>query len=80
VAVALPWSTSATGILITVWVVVVLAMLKPAALRRELHTAAGGLPVLLFCLGAVGCCGRMSVGLRVLAPRRFVRLLVIPYY
>jgi len=79
VAVALPWSTSATGILITVWVVVVLAMLKPAALRRELHTAAGGLPVLLFCLGAVGMLwADVGWAARFGGLDGFVRLLVIP--
>jgi hypothetical protein len=79
VAVALPWSTSATGILIAVWIVVVLAMLKPAALRRELHTAAGGLPVLLFCLGAVGMLwADVGWAARFGGLDGFVRLLVIP--
>jgi O-antigen ligase len=54
VAIALPWSTSATGILIAVWLVFVLAALDPVAIKRELSTAAGGLPVLLWCLGAAG--------------------------
>jgi O-antigen ligase len=54
VAVALPWSTSAVGILIAVWLVVVLATLDPISIKRELLTAAGALPVLLWCLGAVG--------------------------
>jgi O-antigen ligase len=54
VAIALPWSTSAVGILITVWLVFVLATLDPVAIKRELLTAAGALPVLLWCLGAVG--------------------------
>jgi len=54
VAVALPWSTSAAGILIAVWLVFVLAALDPASIKRELSTAAGALPVLLWCLAAVG--------------------------
>jgi len=54
VAVALPWSTSVTGIFIAIWLVAVLATTDPTALKRELMTAAGGLPVLLCCLGAVG--------------------------
>ena len=54
VAVALPWSTTATGILIAVWLVVLLPTLNAAAVKRELVTAAGGLPVLLWCLGAIG--------------------------
>jgi O-antigen ligase len=54
VAVSLPWSTSATGILIVLWLVAVLPTLDTAAVRRELATAAGGLPVLLWALAAVG--------------------------
>ncbi len=54
VAVALPWSTTATGICIALWLVALLPTLDAAAVKRELATAAGGLPVLLWCLGAVG--------------------------
>jgi O-antigen ligase len=54
VAVSLPWSTTATGILIGLWLIVLLPTLDLAAVRRELATAAGGLPVLLWLLGAVG--------------------------
>ena len=46
VAVSLPWSTSATGILIAAWLVIVLLTLDVATVRRELVTPAGGLPVL----------------------------------
>jgi O-antigen ligase len=54
VAMALPWSTSAVGIAITVWLVVLLPTLDAASIKRELITAAGGLPVLLWCLGLIG--------------------------
>ena len=54
VAVALPWSTTATGICIAAWLVALLPTLDAAAVKRELFAAAGGLPVLLWCLGAVG--------------------------
>ena len=54
VAVALPWSTSATSILIVAWLLAVLPALDMAAIRRELVTPAGGLPVLLWLLGLVG--------------------------
>jgi hypothetical protein len=54
VAIALPWSTSVTGICIAAWLIVLLPTLDPAALRRELTSAAGGLPVVLWCLGALG--------------------------
>jgi hypothetical protein len=54
VAASLPWSTSATSILIVAWLLTVVASLDVATARRELATAAGGLPVLLWLLAAVG--------------------------
>jgi len=54
VAIALPWSTSATGICIAAWLLALLPTLDVATVRRELTTAAGGLPVLLWCLGVIG--------------------------
>ena len=51
-AVSLPWSTSATGILAVLWLLVLVPTLDRAALRRVLTTPAGGLPVLLWALGA----------------------------
>ncbi len=54
VAVSLPWSTSASVVLIVLWLVAVLPTLAVADERRELLTAAGGLPVLLWLLAAVG--------------------------
>jgi O-antigen ligase len=54
VALSLPWSTTATGILIVLWLIALLPTLSPDQIRREMMTAAGGLPVLLWLLGAVG--------------------------
>jgi hypothetical protein len=54
VAMSLPWSTSATAILITLWLLAILPTLDAAMVRRALATAAGGLPVLLWLLAAVG--------------------------
>ena len=54
VAVSLPWSTSATSILVIVWLAVLLPTLRLAELRRELTTAVGGLPVLLLLFGIAG--------------------------
>ena len=54
VALALPWSTSLAGILIVAWLLAVLPTLDMAAIKRELVTPAGGLPVLLWCLGLIG--------------------------
>jgi hypothetical protein len=54
VVVSLPWSTSVSVILIVLWLVAVLPTLAVADMRRELLTAAGGLPVLLWLFAAVG--------------------------
>jgi hypothetical protein len=54
VAVSLPWSTSATGILLVVWLALLLPTLDAARLRREIMTAAGGLPLVLVVLAALG--------------------------
>jgi hypothetical protein len=54
VAVSLPWSTSATAVLIVLWLVAVVPTLNAEGLRRELFSAAGGLPVLLWLLAVVG--------------------------
>lgn len=53
-AISLPWSTSATGILIVLWAVTAVPTLDWRRVRQELLTPAGGLPVLLWSLGAVG--------------------------
>jgi O-antigen ligase len=54
VVVSLPWSTSASVILIVLWLVAVLPTLAVTDIRRELWTAAGGLPVLLWLFAAIG--------------------------
>jgi O-antigen ligase len=51
---SMPWSTTATGILIVVWLLALVPTLDWPGVRRELVTAAGGLPVLFFLLGAIG--------------------------
>jgi O-antigen ligase len=54
VAAALPWSTSALGIFLVLWLLALIPTLDWPDIRRELMTAAGGLPVLLFALGVAG--------------------------
>lgn len=54
VALSLPWSTSATSILVALWVLLLLPTLDVSALGRELKTPAGGLPALLVVLAALG--------------------------
>ncbi len=53
-AVSLPWSTSATAIFMVLWLLALAPTLQWAAIRRELATPAGGLPVLLVGLGIAG--------------------------
>jgi O-antigen ligase len=54
VAIALPWSTSATAILIVIWLITLIPTLNPAMIWREIKSPVGGLPVLLWLLGAIG--------------------------
>ena len=54
VAVSLPWSTTATGILVALWLLAVLPTLDIAAALRKIATPAGGLPVLLWALATLG--------------------------
>jgi O-antigen ligase len=54
VAIALPWSTTAVGIAIAAWLIVLLPTLDAAAVKYVLRTAAGGLPVVLWSLGLIG--------------------------
>jgi hypothetical protein len=53
-AVSLPWSTSATGILAAAWAIALVPVLEWKDLRETLRSAPGGLPVLLVLLGLIG--------------------------
>src|ERR1700722_15886660 len=79
VAISLPWSTSATGILIALWIIASLPSVDLADLRRVVATPAGGLPVLLWALGVLGrVWGDVPWGERLKDVGSFHRLLVIP--
>ncbi len=79
VAATLPWSTSATGIFIALWIVAVLPTLDRAAVRQGLATFAGFLPVLLWALAALGMLwADVSLAERLGGLSGFHRLLVIP--
>lgn len=79
VAVSLPWSTSATAILIVLWLFAALPSLDLAAIKRELLTPAGGLPVVLWGLATLGLFwADVSWGERLAGYSAFHRLLVIP--
>ncbi len=54
VAVALPWSTSAVGIAIAVWLVVLLPTLDADSLKRAFASPAGGFAAGLWVLGLAG--------------------------
>jgi hypothetical protein len=79
VAVSLPWSTSATSILLAIWLIALIPTLEWAQLRRELLSPAGGLPVALFLLGALGMSwADVTWHERLGGMSGFVRLLAIP--
>jgi len=54
IAISLPWSTSATGILLGLWLITSIPVLDLRSLWRELTGPAGGLPAGLWILGALG--------------------------
>jgi hypothetical protein len=79
VVVTLPWSTSISQILIVLWLIALLPTLDIAALRRELQTPAGLLPVLLWFAGAIGMLwANIPWAERVAGLGGFNKLLVIP--
>jgi O-antigen ligase len=79
IAVSLPWSTSATGILLVLLLLALIPTLDWPDLRRELVTPAGGLPVLLVSLGILGMAwADVSLAERWGGVGSFFKLLVIP--
>ncbi len=75
VAASLPWSTSATGILTVLWLIATLPTLSLEALRREIMSAPGGLPVLLAIFAALGMAwADVPVGERFHGLESFLRL------
>jgi O-antigen ligase len=54
VAIALPWSTTAVGVLIVLWLLAVLPTLDYTAIWRNIATPAGGLPIVLCALAVLG--------------------------
>jgi len=79
VAASLPWSTSATSILIVVWLMVLLPSLEIGAFCREFFSVAGGLPTILWLFAAVGMLwADVSWADRLAGLSGFHKLLVIP--
>jgi O-antigen ligase len=54
IAFSLPWSTSATGVLVVLWLIALLFTLRPKDVGHQALSLVGGIPLLLLALGAVG--------------------------
>jgi O-antigen ligase len=79
-AVSLPLSTSATGILVVIWLLVLLPALDLGELRGEICTWAGGLPLLLVVLATFGMLwADVAWSARAAGLTPFLKLLVIPW-
>jgi O-antigen ligase len=79
IAASIPWSTSATAVFITLWIVSVLPTLRSDVVQREFATAAGGLPVLLWILAVAGVLwADVAWSERISGLGSFHRLLAIP--
>ena len=79
-AASLPWSTSATAIFLTAWFVVLVSALDIARLAREIVSPAGGLPILLVAIAAVGMSwSEASLSERLQGLEGFCKLLFIPF-
>ncbi len=79
-AASLPWSTSATAIFVTAWFVVLVSAIEIASLRREIVSPAGGLPIVLVAIAAVGMSwSQASLSERFQGLEGFCKLLFIPF-
>jgi O-antigen ligase len=81
VAVSLPWSTSATGILVVLWLIAFFPTLDLNALRREVAKAPGFFPLLLVGLGVLGMAwadADVSLAARLNGVASFLKLACIP--
>jgi len=77
--IALPWSTSATGVLIALWLILLIPTLDIDAVKRAILSPAGGLPVLLWLLAVAGMLwADVSLGERLKGLEPFHKLLAIP--
>jgi O-antigen ligase len=77
--ISLPWSTTATGILVTLWLLVLIPTLDMEAVKRAVLTPAGDLPVLLWLMAVVGTLwADASLAERLKGLESFHKLLAIP--
>lgn len=76
---SLPWSTSATSILVALWALALIPILDWDGVKREVFTSVGGLPVALVVLGALGMLwADVSLLERWKGFDSFIKLLAIP--
>ena len=76
---SLPWSTTATGVLIALWLIVLIPTLDIDAVKRAILSPAGGLPALLWLIAVAGMLwadASLTERLKGLEP--FHKLLAIP--
>ncbi len=79
VVISLPWSTTATGVLVVLWLLALLPTVDAATLRRELLTPAGAIPVMFWALGLVGMLwAEATLAERIQGLAAFHKLLAIP--
>jgi len=80
VAISLPWSTSLTIIFVVLWLITLIGSWEISSLRNEILTAAGGLPVALWVLGALGMLwAGAPMTERIDGLNAFHKLLAIPF-
>lgn len=79
IAVSLPWSTTATGTLVVLWLLSLIPIRDFPSLIRIVRTPAGALPIAMVALAAVGMLwADVSWSDRLQGIQAIVRLLVIP--
>src|SRR5262245_49065628 len=79
VAASLPWSTSASSILIVLWLLALIPTLNVEAIRSTMLMPAAALPVALVVLGFIGMTwGDVDIAERIHPIKSFLRLLAIP--
>src|SRR5438128_2242872 len=53
-AASLPWSTTATLVLLAIWVIVLIPTIEPAGFLRSLRAPSSLLPIIFFALAVIG--------------------------
>jgi O-antigen ligase len=81
IVVVLPWSTSATIILICIWALTVFPTIEPQELKEEMTRPASYLPVALFVFAAIGMLwAGVTMKERINGVDSYLKLLTIPLF